>query len=154
MDAPKMKPMEALRAVVEEGGRDYLYVKENGSDCKYAKGAGPSCLVGHALHKMGAPIELLQSMDKCASSTSFSEVMAMSSAYLDNDPDGIVENDFTDRMDAEQVQWLVDSFSAAELEAFAKAQDLQDRGHTWGAALMNAEILYARSQRNLSTNLQ
>lgn len=58
--------LAALEAAVEEKGADYVYPREldeygdlTEDSCLYVKNGAPSCLVGHALHSLGVPLEAL-----------------------------------------------------------------------------------------------
>lgn len=55
---------DALAAVVEELGPDYVY-KKVGLDarCLYAFDGGPSCIVGRALVRLGLPLDVLSELD-------------------------------------------------------------------------------------------
>lgn len=52
---------KALQDAVADAGDDYVYPRENG--CQYVHNGAPSCLIGHALHRMGAPIKELATFD-------------------------------------------------------------------------------------------
>lgn len=82
--------LEALNAVVDEKGDDYVY--EGGRMSRtYAAYDEPSCIVGNALHRLGVPIPTLVEMDHCTiggeaiSSRKVLEVLEGSGFILDND---------------------------------------------------------------------
>ena len=82
--------LEALNAVVDEKGGDYVY--EGGRMSRtYAAYDEPSCIVGNALHRLGVSISTLTEMDRrtidgaAISSRNVLEVLEGSGFILDND---------------------------------------------------------------------
>lgn len=82
--------LEALNAVVDEKGGDYVY--EGGRMSRtYAAYDEPSCIVGNALHRLGVSISTLTEMDRrtidgaAISSRKVLEVLEGSGFILDND---------------------------------------------------------------------
>ena len=82
--------LEALNAVVDEKGGDYVY--EGGRMSRtYAAYDEPSCIVGNALHRLGVSISTLVEMDRrtidgaAISSRNVLEVLEGSGFILDND---------------------------------------------------------------------
>lgn len=82
--------LEALNAVVDEKGDDYVY--EGGRMSRtYAVYDVPSCIVGNALHRLGVSISTLTEMDRrtidgaAISSRKVLEVLEGSGFILDND---------------------------------------------------------------------
>lgn len=81
--------LEALNAVVDEKGGDYVY--EGGRMSRtYAAYDEPSCIVGNALHRLGVSISTLTEMDRrtidgaAISSRKVLEVLEGSGFILDN----------------------------------------------------------------------
>lgn len=110
----KDRALQLLREVVQ-GREDFVYeAPPDGSDrprCVYADGDCPSCVVGHAMSWAGATPEQVRQMDEAK--------------------DGGI--------DLLKVPWL-DLNDEARAVFFA-AQQLQDNGKTWGAALAAAEAV-------------
>lgn len=82
--------LEALNAVVDEKGGDYVY--EGGRMSRtYVAYDEPSCIVGTALHRLGVSISTLTEMDRrtidgaAISSRNVLEVLEGSGFILDND---------------------------------------------------------------------
>ena len=82
--------LEALNAVVDEKGGDYVY--EGGRMSRtYVAYDEPSCIVGNALHRLGVSISTLTEMDRrtidgaAISSRKVLEVLEGSGFILDND---------------------------------------------------------------------
>lgn len=82
--------LEALNAVVDEKGGDYVY--EGGRMSRtYVAYDEPSCIVGNALHRLGVPIPTLVEVDRSAiggevvSSRKVLDVLESSGFILDND---------------------------------------------------------------------
>lgn len=82
--------LEALNAVVDEKGDDYVY--EGGRMSRtYAVYDVPSCIVGNTLHRLGVSISTLTEMDRrtidgaAISSRKVLEVLEGSGFILDND---------------------------------------------------------------------
>ena len=82
--------LEALNAVVDEKGGDYVY--EGGRTSRtYVAYDEPSCIVGNALHRLGVSISTLTEMDRrtidgaAISSRKVLEVLEGSGFILDND---------------------------------------------------------------------
>lgn len=121
--------LELLEAVVAEAGEDHVYGVAT-PVCLYAEypldeydeyggmvdrdapPVGPGCIVGHALHMAGLPLEALAQMDNYGSIT-----------------------------EADHREWLVAhgiDLTPEAQQVFYAAQLYQDRGCTWGHALDNA----------------
>lgn len=108
--------MRAMREAVNEFGENYVY--ENSGEpgqCVYVLNGAPSCLVGHALHKLGVSLEFLREMDdgseELAGSVPASSVaLVLGGRHIAN----ITEKA---RM------------------AFMEAQGMQDEGNEWGYSL-------------------
>lgn len=143
MEDPNITPMDALRNVVEAKGANHIYQRYDGATCKYEHEGKPSCLVGHALVEMGFDIDFIRAMDDCNYADSgFQSVLDAAEES--------VEKDWSDRFpdtDQAQVKRFLELFDVASRQAFFEAQAMQDRGHTWGAALVSAEITFARQSR-------
>lgn len=82
--------LEALNAVVDEKGGDYVY--EGGRMSRtYVVYDEPSCIVGNVLHRLGVSISTLTEMDRrtidgaAISSRKVLEVLEGSGFILDND---------------------------------------------------------------------
>ena len=82
--------LEALNAVVDEKGGDYVY--EGGRMSRtYVAYDEPSCIVGNALHRLGVSISTLTEMDRrtidgaAISSRKVLEVLEGSGFIIDND---------------------------------------------------------------------
>lgn len=136
-------PMDALRNVVEAKGANYIYKKPDGITCEYEHEGKPSCLVGHALVEMGFDIDFIRAMDDRERPYSdFRSVFVAAEDSVEQDGGGR----FAD-IDQAEVKRFLESFDGASRQAFLEAQAMQDRGHTWGAALVSAEITFARQSR-------
>lgn len=116
----------ALAEVVAEAGSDYQYVTDTGTEirgrCVYQRDGAPSCMVGHALFKLGVPVDVLAQLDV---------------ASEDGEPCAIDDSDaYSVLSDA---GFVLDSEAA---ERAAMAQTKQDSGWTWGAALREYDPLH------------
>jgi hypothetical protein len=117
----KPKALELLRAAVATRGRDYVYQRSPKGACRYANADGPSCLVGEALAQAGADVVGLfygKSLN-----TKGITALSHNAAYY---PSGA-------KFDAAV------SIDAEAAAVFSEAQEAQDSGETWGAALAYAE---------------
>lgn len=114
IDAPAA--LSALEAEVAEHGAETVYRKPDGI-CRYAHEGAPSCLIGHALARLGASSEQLAAMDGNAP-----DVAAIETVVL---PAGL-------------------SLTPHARRVFDAAQQDQDLGKTWREALESAT--FARHQ--------
>ena len=105
---------EALESAVAERGEGYTY--DGPSGCVYEHNNQPSCLIGLAVTKLGAPIELLKEWDECRN--------VEGSGITDVAPVGMPDK---------------------VVKFYAAAQRAQDDGDTWGEALGAAERLYDKA---------
>jgi hypothetical protein len=112
------RAIELLREVVAEFGRDYRYEKvahpHGGEGCLYVNRGECSCLVAHALHRVGVEVEDLSRMD----------------GYDDNDD---TEIGTAYRRLPPHVE-----LTEGAVQVFAAAQTAQDHGRVWGTALEEA----------------
>lgn len=99
-------------AVVEVANErpDHVYETANTDVCLYQVDGQPSCIVGHALARLGAPAELLRTLD--------SEELTIGSAFVDVEA---LERDDKD-----------------EAEFLHRVQNAQDIGVPWGEAVRRA----------------
>jgi hypothetical protein len=111
------RALDLLREVVADIGADHVYrhpdgkpAAEVGEICRYEVNGSPACIVGHALNRAGVGVDALHEMDE----------------YEDGAAIATVESD------AVQIEPLA-------RELLAVAQNKQDSGSTWGAALAAAE---------------
>ena len=92
---------------------DYVYEEKY---CQYQHGGKPSCIVGHALHRLGVSPETLKVLDE------------------KNGGGGIpafgLPNEFPD---------LIEMDSEASLFALSEAQEAQDSRLPWGEAVGGSE---------------
>lgn len=120
----KRRALELLIDVVEAYGENTTYetvpltlggtrVPGSGNACRYQYLGHPSCLIGHALFRAGATMTSLEMLDRHGASA-----RAI--------PDRAYNLDVSE--DASRV--------------FQAAQNVQDGGDTWGAALENARRKY------------
>lgn len=107
------KFIAAMDAEVGEAGRDFVYREEHGRHqsgkptCVYVFNDKPSCLIGRALFRIGVPVEELRNHDE-------------------DTPYGVSASCVMDHLGG---------FSYKVGLAADYAQDVQDRGGTWGEAL-------------------
>lgn len=95
----------AMRAVVEEAGRDYVYVPEVEDSCRYLHiDRTPGCLIGRVLFRLGCTIEDLDRWDNLG---------------------GNAANSVLDIL----------GFPVFVQYAARHAQNLQDAGASWGTVL-------------------
>lgn len=92
---------------------DYVYPEQY---CQYQHGGKPSCIVGHALHRLGVPVESLKFFDE---KNSGGGVLAWG-----------LPNEFPD---------LIEMDSEASLFALSEAQEAQDNRVPWGEAVGGVE---------------
>lgn len=101
---------EAIKAVVEERGADFIYPDEwkYTNDCLYVRpdGDGPACIVGAVLHHLGVPLSLLSA---------------------------------NEGRPAYALVHYLGGVSPRAGDALAWAQGVQDTGKTWGEALASFE---------------
>lgn len=102
------RALQLVREVVAEHGADTVY-NMPGERCRYVWNDACSCLVGHALHRAGVPIDVLAQVDD--GNKSSIEVAEIPGCELDD-----------------QARWI-----------FVVAQEAQDSGFTWGRAGADAE---------------
>lgn len=105
--------IHALREVVA-GNESTVYCSPDPVKCVYAHNREPSCVVGRALAWLGWPIERLEFMDQ----RPFAGALNLPRHFPDD----------------------IDSDAAIML---ARAQGAQDRGESWGEALIAAERVYS-----------
>ena len=88
---------------------EYVYPEEV---CQYQHGGKPSCIVGHALHRLGVPMGALEALDDA------------------QDGGGVpahgIPKEFPD---------LVEADSESALFALSEAQEAQDNRLPWGEAV-------------------
>lgn len=119
--------LAALEAAVQEKGADYVYPRERDEygyaidvdSCLYVKNGAPSCLVGHALHSLGVPLEAMSNHEGAGANTVLS--------YLEDE--GIVTFE-----KAEPDEDGYQGWSKVQTLVFY-AQSNQDSGKTWGDSL-------------------
>ena len=99
---------DAMADVVFDYGPDYVYPLASQARCVYTVDGEPSCLVGHALHRLGVSIADLETMDAAG----FGAIMVV------DVPGATLVGDAR--------------------EVFGQAQMAQDAGRTWGNALREA----------------
>lgn len=99
-------------AVVEVANErpDYVYEVPNSGICLFQVDGKPSCIVGHALARLGAPAELLETLD--------AEELSIDPAFVE----------------VEALKCDVDR----EVEFLQRVQLLQDGGTPWGEAVRRA----------------
>ena len=115
--------VEVTKQVVAEHGMEHVYekpmVNRLGGEmamCLYVHNGRPSCLVGHVLHRLGVPLDVLAQGDDQSQDAS-------SMCY-----EVLYNTDFADEMIA--------SF-------LSTVQATQDAGYTWGYALESGLKLLA-----------
>lgn len=112
--------LEALRTAVK-GREDYVYPwwEAGGSRaCKYVRDGAPSCLVGHALHALGIPLDTLTVLD------SYQNGSGVAAGTLPQHlPSG--------------------TLTVEAAGVFGAAQTAQDTGESWGEALASAAARHA-----------
>lgn len=119
IEITKSRVIEVLTEIVDEFGEDHRYVNPDGVaaasgvDCMYVHGDKPGCIAGHALHRLGVPLEAMARIE--------SETVCRTNMELI----GVRITDLEDGYEDE----------ASPLYA---AQAAQDRGETWGEALSAA----------------
>jgi hypothetical protein len=115
--------IEGLKALVDEKGEEFVYVKGDGLDgstCRYVRNGKPDCMIGQFLAKAGVPLERLARAD---------EPVGFGGG-------GSPACDLLKELKAEGVVSITDKGIAA-LQA---AQSRQDRDYPWGAALRSAHF--------------
>lgn len=110
-----------LKAIVEDAGEGFVYERvvtdQNGPKCVYVLNEAPSCIVGQFLAKLGVPLERLAVADEA------------------NYGAGLPAHILLNNLREEGVVRITDYSATAALSA---AQESQDGGDTWGAALYAA----------------
>ena len=104
--------LDLLAKAVAKRGEDYVYEKldyASGLECRYAHRGAPSCLVGEVLFEAGITLAALVRFDR-------DEI---------GNPSALVDTDSLD-------------IPFATAFALDRAQQAQDTGKTWGAALQAA----------------
>ena len=92
---------------------DYVYSEE---PCQYQHDGKPSCIVGHALHRLGVPIEALEALDDA------------------QEGGGVPASGLPSYLPI-----LVEEGSRSALIALGEAQEAQDDGIPWGEAVGGVE---------------
>ena len=92
---------------------DYVYSEQ---PCQYQYGGKPSCIVGHALHRLGVPIETLEALDDAQEGGGV--------------PACGIPQEFPDLLDAD---------SEPARRALGEAQEAQDNRLPWGEAVGGVE---------------
>ena len=92
---------------------DYVYQEQY---CQYQHGGKPSCIVGHALYRLGMPVSVLAEID-----SAHGEGGICASGLPGERPDLFVDD------------------SAPDLFALAQAQEAQDNRLPWGEAVGGVE---------------
>lgn len=136
-----------LDSLVEKFGEGYVYPDWYEDKCLYVKGGSPSCLVGHALNRLGVPLDTLQVLDA-------------GRFYADEDGPATVINglqEFNEIGYYEDNDRYVDFEEAAAVKmdpytrrVLAASQYLQDEGVRWGEAVRRARIWAASDDDSLS----
>jgi len=109
---------EILAELILEYGPDFVYEERKSSNtggggCRYVWDGKPDCAVGHALHRMGVPLDVLASYDAGGGTIAF--------PVIDNLADlGYFQ------MDHEAASFL------------SRFQNAQDTGTPWGLAFVEA----------------
>lgn len=111
----KITTAELWDEVVKVAAENPDYVYENkgtglGPSCAYVADGKPSCIVGHALYRLGVPIETVADFDNY----------------------GVFEYVVDNRSD------LIDASNDSTYRAVAMAQTMQDEKHPWGASVAEA----------------
>ena len=114
--------LREMRAVVKEYGEDYVYKFPSGTEwhgqCVYVSDDKPSCLIGHVVMRLAPDkIEDLKWADKGYGGTAADQLL------------NFLGEDF----------WTPEAGDVA-----TAAQEYQDEGHPWGAALEKAERAASR----------
>jgi hypothetical protein len=109
----KKRAIELLQNAVQLKGKDYVDPGAADGNCVYSDGEVPRCIVGHALAEVGAPLDELANLEGTVA-----EFFG---------PDPVQATD----LDIEMTKGAVN--------AFAKAQRIQDHAGTWGTALKEAK---------------
>ena len=108
--------VELLSQVVEEYGRDHVYVSPRGGPyCFYVHDGQPSCLIGHVLMRAGFALDLIAELDhsfEMPNATAFSLVADL--IHQRSGFEGVTEH---------------------VCGVLGQAQTLQDLGYTWGKIL-------------------
>lgn len=126
----KPKAIELLERAVAKKGEDWIdprakrrksAIKKcpdfNPPGCTYVtpQGKSPACIVGHALHWAGVPLDVLKTLDEGggeAATTACATVNSLTGLEVEVTPDAV--------------------------SVLATAQNVQDEGGTWGDALRSA----------------
>lgn len=96
---------------------EHVYIPAEDYMCRYADGDEPSCLIGHALHRLGVPVETLQKFDSI--NLQGGDVLFIKDIFegwLDNANSSLVEIDY--------LQYV---------------QSWQDAGDPWAVAVEKAQ---------------
>lgn len=127
------RALALLRQAVEQKGEDYVYPSGDPysvgtKTCTYERDGEPSCLVGHVLFIAGVPVEVLARLDQ------YGETEFRTLAYGSTCED----DDGNEEVLQEPVLHEYAALTEEAVEALSAAQDTQDRGRTWGQALLRA----------------
>ena len=112
--------IKLLEGAVQLRGEAYIYSQPTSGLCFYEFNGTPSCGIGWALSRAGASLETLRVLDR---------------AY-DGFPAAIGAPEIPKLLEGQGIQ-LVGNAQAI----FKEFQLSQDRGHTWGTALTEAQQL-------------
>jgi len=125
-----------LDSLVKKFGEGYIYPGWNDGKCVYVQDGAPSCLVGHALNRLGVPIGTLEVLDE-------------QQFYRDEELEDLVY--INGLQEIEVIGYLEDSERLIDFEeaagvtltpyarrVLAGAQHLQDEGVEWGVAVQRA----------------
>lgn len=119
IEITKARAVEVLAAIVDEFGEDYRYVNPDGVaaasgvECMYVHGDKPGCIAGHALHRLGVPLDAMKRIE--SETVCWTNMEAIGIRITD------LEENYED-----------------ETNPLYAAQAAQDRGETWGEALSAA----------------
>lgn len=106
--------------LVEEKGKDFVYLPPNGSDCVYVEkneednSAEPSCFVGQIFFRLGMPISELESWDH---------------AITDVGIENLLKDRYNNPLDSKSAKFLT------------KLQIRQDLNNTWNDSLLGARVV-------------
>lgn len=110
--------LHVAEQIVNEFGHDYVYIEPDDGICRYVYKGKPSCLVGHILVRLGAPINAIRVSEE---------------ARL-NAGEGLGVDVLLESLTP---TWSTLGFTltAQAVEVLAAVQNTQDTGRTWGQAL-------------------
>lgn len=116
---------EVIRVAAEKP--DYVYAlkdPKNSTSCTYQRDGEPSCIVGHALHRLGVSPDLLVEFD-----TTYELGMSVGDLF-ENFPQ-ILDDEVED-----PDEWTEEG----PVEFLTRVQIGQDSGIAWGQAVKDAEL--------------